>query len=229
MRSPLTLLIGVLVTWIGLSGCQSRTLTAPGAVDAPSTAKMLTCGLNPDEYNRLMMMEYKPFDTDVFGGWRVIDYRDGCSDVAAWVITDYIDRSRTPELTDAQLRLLNWHAGQTIAKTDERKALSFFQRSYEDKYAEPLSDWDLYVVGTIAFINDDKPGLVSAFDTLAQRPVSSEEQKRRQAYIDANPNIIAPPGFVAEPTNLPALRGLIECFGMPYRIAYGGKCLDEND
>lgn len=229
MIEKLRSLIVILLTLGVLPGCQSPGDFDPSVPVEPSIVEREKCGLGSAEYNRLMALEYKAFDADVFGGWRVIDYRKNCAEVASWAIFEYIDTERRTELSAAQLRLLHWHAGQTIAKIDERKALAFFERSYEGNSAEPLSDWDLYVSGTIAFINHDKPGLTAAFDALAQRPVTLEQRQRRQAYVDANPNIKTPLGFVTEPENLPALRGLIKCFGEPYRIAYGGRCEDENE
>ncbi|MEM1036976.1 MAG: hypothetical protein AAGI14_09490 [Pseudomonadota bacterium] len=183
-----------------------------------SNQKSLTkCNVDTAEYNRLIALDYNAFDGDVFGGWRAIDYQDGCNLAASDLILDFIDLNQETRLNEGQVRMLYWHAGQTRAYSDEKAALELFQRTYSP---DPDSPWNLYVTGTIAFLNKDFETLQTARNTLAKVPVSEQEQKRRQAFLDENPNITMPPGFVTEPSNLPALNALLNCFDEPYRVAY---------
>lgn len=204
----------------GLTSCSHKSGQVENGQTQNWPSVFEQCGVDPTEFERLMTLPYKAFDADVFGGWRVIDYREGCSLVASTVIENYINRKREPSLSASELRMLNWHAGQTTAYENETEALRLFRLTFENENADPLTDWDLYVVGTIAFLERDQLALEAAYEQLSTRSVSIEVQTRRRAYLEANPNITLPPGFVTEPMNLPALRGLLACFGEPYRIAY---------
>jgi len=218
-----TVFLAVIFAVYGLTNCTHKDIQIESGDTQDWPLGFEQCGVGAAEFERLLALPYKAFDADVFGGWRVIDYRPGCSLVAAAVIEDYIHHKREPSLLTSQLRMLNWHAGQTTAYENETEALRFFRLTFENERADQLSDWDLYVVGTIAFLERDRPALETAFKQLSTRSVSLEVQARRRAYLEANPNITLPPGFVTEPMNLPAMRGLLACFDEPYRIAYQ-KC-----
>ncbi len=181
---------------------------------------LTVCDVDEHEHARLLSLDYKAFDQDLFGGWRAIDYRPGCSGAAAELILQYIVADRDPPLSTGQLKLLNWHAGQTKAYIADSVAISLFEKAYDKRDDAGLSDWDLYVLGTISFLSRDKAMLTSARDRLAARAVSESEQQERQKFLDDNPMITMPAGFVTEPMNLPVLNALLDCYDEAYIVAY---------
>lgn len=178
-----------------------------------------SCGVDRVEYERLMSLNYSDFDQDLFGGWRAIDYQDGCSAIAGDLILDYIKDDRRT-LTNPQLKMLYWHAGQMRAYVGDASAISLFEKTYDQANSAQNTPWNLYVMGTIAFLKRDKSSLTIARDELAKLPVPLEEQQARQDFLDKNPNVRMPEGYVTQPMNLPALNSLVRCFDQPYKIAY---------
>ncbi len=175
------------------------------------------CNIDSPELERLLRLSEDKFDQDMQGGWRLIARDENCLEAAAITIKAYINYShpRAPE----NIRILRWHSGQLLAGTDKTEdAVAFFRGTYSDDV-----EWNLYVDGTIAFLQSDKQALKAARDTLAARPVSEEEKEARRQFLSDNPNITMPDGFVDEPQNLSVLDRLLACFGRDYNQAYG-KC-----
>jgi len=178
------------------------------------------CGVNEDEFYRLMGLSYKAFDQDFKGGWREVDYKETCQEAAAHLIKSYIT------LHDyhykSQRGTLMWHTGQVLAgagKYDD--AIVYFSQTYKSEANQ--APWNLYVDGTIAFLQKDKTRLIALRDELAAMPVSEDLKAARRKFLKDNPEINMPDGFIDDPQNLSVMNDLIACFDQPYSKAYG-KC-----
>ncbi len=176
------------------------------------------CGVDEAEYYRLMDLSYKDFDQDFKGGWRQISYKEGCHVSAARLLKSYTANSRYE--FESNHSTLRWHTGQVLAGSGNYdEALTFFKRTYKEEDGQ--EDWNLYVEGTIAFLEKDKAALEAARDELATIPVPEKLKEARRKFLKDNPNITMPEGFIDEPGNLSVLDKLIKCFDEPYSVAYG--------
>lgn len=179
------------------------------------------CGVDNVEFDRQLSLSQKDFDQDFTGGWRAIDYKDGCNNAAGELIKAYMLYSAPHP--PKQMRILRWHAGQTKASAGQiGEAIALFAGSYNPD-PERGTEWNLYVDATIAFLQKDKAALQHAHDTLAATTVSENTKEQRRKFLNDNPNITMPKGFVDEPLNLSPVRDLLNCFDRPYSEAYG-KC-----
>ena len=188
---------------------------------SPADQLALTaCGVDAEALDVFMEMDQSSFDQDFTGGWREVYEREGCGVGAAVLVETYILFSQPfPPETHGILR---WHAGQILANEGETaRALAFFQGTYLPEDDGSKSDWDLYVDATIAFLDNDQVALENARDVLAARTPDEETMALRQQFLDDNPTITMPDGFVTESQNLPVVDGLVACFGRPYSEAYG--------
>ncbi|MDF1767605.1 hypothetical protein [Maricaulis sp.] len=194
------------------------------ALDPARQAELLACDIDTAGLSSLLALDMAAFDQDFSGGWRAVKSRDGCGAAAATVIEAYLLYSE-PYPPSGSLTLLRWHAGQALASDGQyARARAFFAGSYQRPADQSASEWNLYVDGTLAFIDRDQPALQSARDTLAAMPVSDEERTARQAFLDDNPRISMPDGFVDEPSNLNILDDFIACWDRNYADAYGRAC-----
>lgn len=192
-------------------------------LSAAQQSLLANCNVNAAELTRLVALSHQSFDQDFDGGWRKIASRSECRLAAAIVIDQYI--LLAPALDPAYLSLLRWRAGQNLAEAgDYASALHYFLASR--KAANNPSDavWNLYVDSTVAFIKRERQALEAHFQALSAILVPEEEKTARRAFLEQNPNISMPDGFVDEPDNLPVVRRLLECFDAPYREAYRGDC-----
>ena len=181
------------------------------------------CGIDNNELIRLLNLPYDQFDQDFDGGWRAISYKQDCKYAAQRIIELYILFN-----TDTKhLRGLRWHAGQLAAGLGNSTiAIAFFNASMHNEIeaTESQRSWNLYAKGSIAFLNRDKARLRDIRNELATIPVSKKEKLMRQKFLEENPNVIMPNGFLEQPQNLPVLDNLLRCFDPPYDKAYGGDC-----
>lgn len=188
-------------------------------------AEFLRCGVDEDKFYELMALSYRKFDQDFEGGWRAIDYKEGCRDSAGRLLQSYLTISQ--ERFESNKVTLMWHTGQMLAGSNNYdEAIHYFRQTY--KSAETQKEWNLYVDGTLAFLKKDKDTLLRARDTLANMPVSEKIKEARRTFLKDNPNITMPEGFVDDPQNLSVMNNLITCFDEPYSIAYG-KCNKQID
>lgn len=179
---------------------------------------LLTCGVDAAAFDGLVRLPQQDFDQDFDGGWRSVAERDGCNDAAGELILAYMHYSAPRPPTD--MSILRWHAGQMKAyagKTEQ--ALALFAGTYGD--SDDLA-WNLYVDATLAFLQNDLAGIETAYAQLSGLDVSEELQAARQKFLDDNPQVTMPDGFVTEPQNLSVVSDLRDCFGKPYSEAYGG-------
>ena len=192
--------------------------------DEARQAELRACGVDETALADLLALDMNAFDQDFSGGWRAIEYRDGCSVAAATVIEAYTLYS-TPHAPQGSLVMLRWHAGQALANAGAYdQARAFFAGSYQPGSDQGSAEWNLYVDGTLAFLDRDQGALMAARTVLAAMPVSAEERAARQAFLDDNPRISMPDGFVDEPSNLNVLDDFLACWDRSYADAYGPAC-----
>ncbi|MEM1381758.1 MAG: hypothetical protein AAGH41_14140 [Pseudomonadota bacterium] len=212
-----------MVIWsLAIMAAQSAFLALPPSAQA----ELERCGVTERALSALLHLDQRAFDQDFNGGgWRGIDAQEGCERAAAEAIKAYILYS-TPSAPD-DIKLLRWHAGQLLANGGfTSEALPFFAGSFSETYkGDGDADWwDIYVDATLAFLEGDRARLVAARDRLAAFPVSEEEKAARRKFLEDNPTVTMPPGFVDEPPNLAVVERLLACFGQPYAEAYAGDC-----
>lgn len=112
------------------------------------------------------MLDMTPFEFDQSeNGWRKLD-KQGLFLEAAELIASYV--AANIKIIEAQnqvsIQTLYFHAGQEYACAGKKyyaKAISFFSMSHKSK-----EGWDVYVDGTIAFLENDKKKLKQAANAL---------------------------------------------------------------
>jgi hypothetical protein len=156
----------------------------------------LVCTLSDAEREQYLELDYRSFDQTLpDGGWRGV-HKHGCGVEAAKLI-DAFHEFHKDALEPSEHRLLYFHAGQIYAfegLTDV--ALERFRRSLAEEKPGTRSMWNVYVKGTIAFLERDRAALEAARDELVQR---------------------------SDP-NMDILRSMVRCFGRPYKEAYSQNC-----
>jgi len=204
----------------------TQSVSIPAAPDEFSAysdtvqAEFVKCGVDEDEFYRLIGLTYRDFDQDFKGGWRAISYKEGCKGAAQNMLKSYITYHDYKYKSDRNT--LMWHTGQVLAGDDKYdEAVLYFKQTY--KMGQHSKEWNLYVEATLAFLSKDKPALITARDTLAAQPVSEELKASRRKFLKQNANVTWPDGFVDEPQNLSVVNNLIRCYEEPYSVAYG-KC-----
>lgn len=205
-----TLLTFLVTTF--LSSCTSKETQ-------PSAERLAECGVDADEHSRLMALSINAFDQDFKGGWRTIAYNEGCEEVAAVLLEDYISvHNLSPD--DG---LIFWHAGQTHAGAGNYpRAAKFFRQTFDDALqpGEPHYDWTLYGRGTLAFIERDRTALEKAIAEYQIIPIDEERVAAMKRFAKENDTTF-PEEATRKPLNLVALEGLLRCFDTPYAQAYG--------
>jgi hypothetical protein len=93
---------------------------------------------------------------------------------------------------------------------NSEQAVAYMKRGYSD-LESVLTDWNAFVDANIAFLPEDKDGLVAMRDRIAKQPVMPDR-----------PNI--PDWAVGKKMNLDVVEGFLACFGQAYHIAYEPPC-----
>ncbi|MGJ8560857.1 MAG: hypothetical protein ACSHX3_11525 [Litorimonas sp.] len=191
---------------------------AYAALDADVRLDLAACDVDAAEFDRLMALPENAFDQDFTGGWRPVGDKDDCHSAAGDLILAYIAYS-VPKPPDS-VKILRWHAGQMKAFAGETTAaLALFAGTYEN--ADNV-EWNHYVDATLAFLQQDLAGIESAYEELSTSEVSDASKAARQRFLDNNPTIRMPDGYLTDPANLPVIKRLSDCFGRPYKEAYRG-------
>jgi hypothetical protein len=163
---------------------------------------------SPCAYNSAAMMALaeREFDQDMQGGWRKVA-ASGCDLEAADLIKDWRTRHNSNSTT------LFWHEGQLRASAGQNNAaIILFEKARKDAVEDAEWGWNLYVDGSIAFLNNDKLALLAARKTLASLP----EPESLKSMVDVN----GQPAKVKWPMNLHVLDAFIQCWGLSYKQAY---------
>lgn len=179
------------------------------AQSAPSSVSE-TCS-----HDRAALLALPPaaFDQDLQGGWRPLAEKPECAAVAADLLADY-RKARWSDLTPSELHTNYWHEGQLRAGLGQTQAATRLMMAgvNPDMSRSGFSD---YALGTIAFLHQDRAGLIAARERLAALPKPPD-------FDQAAARFKAQYGFDLEwPVNLKVLDGFIACFDRPYSEAYG--------
>lgn len=178
--------------------------------------RLAACGVDEARLEALLALDQDAFDQDMAGGWRVVARQDGCRAAAADLIEVWRDHSSNRE-SDF---ILNWHAGQMRATAGEpQAAIALLERAKTQSEA-----WNHYADATIAFLDRDRAALEAARAALAELRPGDEEMAARRQFLEDNPTITMPEGFVEQPENLPVVDRLLSCFEGSYAGAYRGEC-----
>lgn len=157
----------------------------------------------------------RKFDQDLSGGWRKLEAKPECTEVAAELLAEY-RKAHWGKFKPHELHANFWHEGQL------RAAVGRYDRAAVLLAAgvNPGGDVDFleYALGTIAFLRRDKAGLEAARARLAKMPAPPDfEQMAAEIKKNYGQTITWPP-------NLDVLDGLSNCFDKPYREAYDLPC-----
>lgn len=136
-------------------------------------------------------LPYREFDQSE-AGWRKLG---NCFSEASMLLGRYVRKQ------ESELRGVRWHLAQTLAMSgeNERAAEEALKSLEPDEARHPTFSWNTYALATVAFLRQDR----AAFDVQyeAHRIATEKHPENR--------------------TNLDVLTGLANCFGKPYREAYG--------
>jgi hypothetical protein len=175
-------------------------LTALRPAPEPSSS---TCAYDK---SAMMGLSHNEFDQNPNKGWRKIAV-SGCEEVAADLIRDW----RT--VHDSQDVILFWHEGQLRAIVGQyQSAIALFELSRKTEAEDRGWGWNIYVDGSIAFLQGDRKALKKAKRALINLPKPADLDR----LVDINGN----PVEIEWPLNLPVLEGFLRCWGQSYRQAY---------
>lgn len=181
-------------------------LAAIVAQAAPPSATLPSPSCRYDKAAMLALDE-RSFDQDMAGGWRALN-NVGCDAAAADAIRDW--RAAHPQ--SSSIFLLNWHEGQMRANVGQTaEAIALFEASRKSIEQDAGFGWNLYVDGTIAFLQRDAVAFEAARAKLAALP-------RPAKFNPVGPN--GKPLEIRWPLNLNVLEGFQRCWWQPYKQAY---------
>lgn len=154
----------------------------------------------------MLLLDQNAFDQDMDGGWRRLA-ANGCDTEAA----DLIEIWR--EAHHAEDSILYWHEGQLRANAGEYdRAVRLFEASRHPASEDAQWGWNLYVEGSIAFLEGDLPALENARAKLSALPEPPELQDIKDVHGN--------PAKITWPMNLHVLDAFIRCWGRRYKEAY---------
>ena len=185
-----------LLAGLGAEATAAQTFTPP----------KVTCPPSPEEQERLLALPARAFDQDMRGGWRVYGYQECYSD-AAKLLDAYARRN--PDMP--MVASIRWHQVQMLAYAgDTPGTLTALAEVKRLNDLRPTSDagWTAYVLGTEAFVRGDKAALEKQVTAIH----AAADQKG--------------PGEFPARINGNVLKGLLKCFGQPYKVAYTSPCMD---
>jgi hypothetical protein len=203
----------LIITSLVSSPASEAALTDLGEVGAD---RLALCGVDEAQLAALLALSQDAFDQDMDGGWRVVARQDDCRTAAADLIEVWRDHSENRQ----SMFILDWHAGQLRAMAGEpQAAIALLGRAKTQSEV-----WNHYVDATIAFLDRDRAGLEASRAELAELRPSEEQMAARRQFLEDNPTITMPEGYVEEPQNLGVVDRLLSCFEGSYAGAYGGAC-----
>nr|WP_314430357.1 hypothetical protein [uncultured Brevundimonas sp.] len=167
----------------------------------------------PNDRAALLALSPADFDQDLEGGWRPLGEKPECAAIAADLLAAY-RKARWGDLTQSELHTNYWHEGQLRAGLGQTQAATRLMMAGVNPEMS-RSGFSDYALGTIAFLHQDRPGLIAARERLAALPKPAD-------FDQAAARFKAAYGLDLEwPANLKVLDGFIACFDRPYNEAYG--------
>lgn len=201
----------MLIALMSLAMTQTPLVQVPLAQAAPAPVPTA----DPCAHDRAALLALPPatFDQDMDGGWRPLGENPQCAAIAADLLRDY-RKAHWGELKPNELHINYWHEGQLragLGQTEDAVRLMMAGVNPDS----PSTGFSDYALGSIAFLLQDRPGLLAAREKLAATPKPEGFEKAAERFKAA---------YGAEvqwPMNLDVLDGFIACFGRPYNEAYG--------
>jgi hypothetical protein len=216
-RKDISMIIALAAAATLLASPQAEAALAD--LGADRAAALAECGVDEVRLAELLALDQQAFDQDMDGGWRPVGRTEGCEAAAADLIAAW--REHSGNLVSSGI--IDWHEGQMRAYAGETEAaIALFDRARSDS-----PEWNLYVDATIAFLEGDRAALEAARAELATYVPSPEVIAARRQFLEDNPQIQVPDGFVEQPQNLNVVDNLLACFGRSYAEAYGTACAPE--
>lgn len=162
----------------------------------------------------MIALPFEAFDQDMAAGWRGLSTR-GCEAAAADLIRDW----RVANASERNASLLFWHEGQLRANLGQRAAaIALFERSRKTAAQDGGMGWNLYVDGSVAFLQRDRRAFDRAHAALAALP-------RPAGFDPRGPD--GKPVAIRWPMNLNVLDGFARCWNKSYKEAYA-SCATPN-
>jgi hypothetical protein len=175
-------------------------LTAMSSAHEPTVSN---CAYDRDA---MMDLSQNEFDQNPDNGWRKIAV-PGCEEIAADLIKDWRARQ------NSQDTILFWHEGQLRAIAGQyQSAITLFELARKTEAEDRGWGWNIYVDGSIAFLQGDRGALKKAKRALVNLPKPAD--MGRSVDTDGNPVEID------WPLNLHVLEGFLRCWGQSYKQAY---------
>ena len=125
---------------------------------------------------------------------------------------------------------MHGHVGQMLAGAGRyRDARPWFDTERRTGQLDSHDEeWNLYVDGTLAFLDGDRSAFERAsaelnsgrFDPMPEEAASMREWAESE-------NITFPEESYTRNTNGVVLEKMLACWGTPYSEAYGGRCADQ--
>lgn len=172
--------------------------SSPASIGAPDECQYdlsSYVGMNPIEFDQGE------------NGWRHLASTAGCEREAAELIQKYVHYNEN-QLDEDIRPLLLWHRGQILAFSGNYGQAIPEMTASRKRTTADIDGWNLYVEGTIAFLENDR----AAFNEVI---FALKALKRPPGY---------PEGDLEWPPNLSVLTRMGKCFGSPYKQAYEGRC-----
>ncbi len=148
------------------------------------------------------------------GGWREL-YERGCYAEAAELIHEWRHEKRD------HASILYTHEGQLRAYAGQTDAaIALLKLTYKPLDEDANFGWNHYMDGTIAFLERDREGLMTAMERLKAIPA------RDAQIVDIHGN----PVEIAWPPNLDVLEAFERCWKNSFAEAYGSEvCRNRED
>src|SRR3990167_118953 len=143
------------------------------------------CNITHAEEKSLLSMSYENFD-QAENGWRQYA-KLKCYHEMGILIDKYLNQNHN-KLTDWQIIVVTWHAGQMYAFNHEYEIAKIrFEHSMNvNEIANLPILWNNYVLATIAFLSNDMPKLKLYRDKITNGTIHKSEKQ----YLDVVDNLI---------------------------------------
>jgi hypothetical protein len=209
-----------------LAGCaiaSALCASTPAAGEKPPTVPVklqrafAECVPTPERY---LDLDWRNFDQgiDAAGnkwGWREVADKKGCETAAADLIATWSAR-HAARLAPQTQHFMKFHEGQVRAMGgDYVRAAELIEAG---RAAWPTPEGEAYVDAILAFLRQDRSGLLAARKRMMAVPAPADWTKTQQLYLEQTGS------KPAWPINIEAVDKMIACFGKGYTGGADGDC-----
>ncbi|MBI1359793.1 MAG: hypothetical protein GC155_05845 [Alphaproteobacteria bacterium] len=139
-------------------------------------------------------------------GWRDISKKPGCTAATAELMERW-SKQHASELNPSLRNWMTFHTAQLWAASGNRaRAIPMIESTYR---TDDKPEWTAYLDATLAFLRNDRPGLLAARERLLALPQPADWAKTQAAYRAAGQEM-------KWPQNIEAVDQLVACFGHTY-------------